>query len=68
MYGPREYYSMRNKSDRERQIPHDPTHIWNLKNKTNKQSKMKQTQKYREQMDGYQKEAGDRMGKIGEGD
>ena len=68
MDGPGDYYTKWSKSDRERQIPHDTTYIWNLKNKTNKQSKMKQTQKYREQMDGYQKEAGGRMGKIGEGD
>ena len=33
--GPREYYALWNKSDRERQILCDITYIWNLKNKTN---------------------------------
>ena len=27
---PGEYYANRNKPVRERQIPHDPTHMWNL--------------------------------------
>ena len=33
------YYAQWNKSDRERQIPHDFTYMWNLKNKTRKQTK-----------------------------
>ena len=34
MVGTRGYYAKRNKSVRERQIPYDFTHMWNLKNKT----------------------------------
>ena len=30
MDGPRDYYTKRNKSDRERKIPHDITYMWNL--------------------------------------
>ena len=37
MDGAREYNAKRNKSVGERQIPHDPTYVWNLGNKTNKQ-------------------------------
>ena len=33
MDGPRGYYAEWNKSDWERQIPYDFTHIWNLGNK-----------------------------------
>ena len=33
----REYYTKRNKSVREKQIPYDFTHMWNLRNKTNEQ-------------------------------
>ena len=33
MNGPSEYYTKWNKSDKERQIPDDTTHIWNIKNK-----------------------------------
>ena len=36
---PTGYYAEWNKSDRERQIPHDPTYVKNLKNKTNKHNK-----------------------------
>ena len=35
MDGPREYYTWWSKSDRERQILYDITHMWNLKNNTN---------------------------------
>ena len=38
MDGPRGYYAKWNKSDKERQIPYDFTHMWNLKNKINKQT------------------------------
>ena len=31
------YYAKQNKSVRERQIPYDFTHMWNLRNKTNEQ-------------------------------
>lgn len=34
MDGSRWYYAKWNNSDRERQIPHDFTYMWNLKNKT----------------------------------
>ena len=30
------YYAKQNKSIRERQIPYDFTHVWNLRNKTDK--------------------------------
>ena len=39
---------------RERQIPHDFTHMWNLQNKVNEQTKGKQVHRYREQTDGCQ--------------
>lgn len=39
MGGPRGYYAKWNESDRERQIPYDFTYMWNLKNKTNEQTK-----------------------------
>ena len=48
MDGSRGYYTKENKSDRERQILHDLTYVWNLKNKT----KQKQTHRYREQTGG----------------
>ena len=35
MDGPRDYHTKWSKSDRERQIPHDITYIWNLKYDTN---------------------------------
>lgn len=35
----RGYYTKWNESDKERQIPYDFTYIWNLKNKTNEQTK-----------------------------
>ena len=31
----REYHTKRNKSERERQIPYDVIHMWNLENDTN---------------------------------
>ena len=34
MDGTTGYYSKQNKSVRERQVPHDLTHMWNLRNKT----------------------------------
>ena len=33
MDGPRDYRTEWSKSDRERQIPHDTTYMWNLKKK-----------------------------------
>ena len=42
--GPGEHYAKWNKQVRERQIPCDFTHMWNLMNKQNKQGKWGQTQ------------------------
>ena len=39
MGGSREYNAKWNKSVRERQIPCDFTHMWNLRNKTNEERK-----------------------------
>ena len=36
MDGTRRYYVKQNKAVRERQIPYDFTHMWNLRNKTDK--------------------------------
>ena len=41
MDGPRGYYAKWNKWGRERQIPYDFTYVWNLKHKTNEQTKLK---------------------------
>ena len=38
-----------------REIQHDFTYMWNLKNKTNKQNK---TQRFREEIGGYQRGRG----------
>ena len=38
MNGSRGYYAKQNKSDRERQILHDLTYVWNLRDKTNTDS------------------------------
>ena len=40
MDGLRGYCAEWNKSDRERQMPYNFTYMWNLKNKTKKQSKL----------------------------
>ena len=39
MDGSREYNAKWNKSVREKQIPYDFIHVWNLRNKTNEQIK-----------------------------
>ena len=44
MDGGREYYA---KGNRERQIPYDVTHKWNLRNKINRQSKKRERQRVR---------------------
>lgn len=36
----------------QRQIPHDSTYMWHLKNKINEQMKLKETRRHREQMGG----------------
>ena len=51
---PGEYYAKWNKSNRERQIPHDFTYMWNLKNKRTSIIKQKQSHRYREQTGGCQ--------------
>ena len=43
-------------SQSEKAIPYDFTYIWNLKNKINKQTKLKQNHRYRKQTDGCQRE------------
>ena len=35
MNGPRDYHTKWSQSERERQIPHDTTYVWNLKYNTN---------------------------------
>ena len=45
MDGAREYIAKQNKPVRERQIPYDFTHMWNLRNKTNEQRKKKKPRK-----------------------
>ena len=47
MDGPREHYSKWNKPVRERQIPYDFSHMWNLMNKLNYQAKWRQTHRWR---------------------
>ena len=42
---------MLNKSGKERQVPHDFTYMWNLKNKINEQTKQKLICRYREHFD-----------------
>ena len=49
MDGPGVYYAKWNKPVRERQVPCDLNYIWNLMNQINKQTKKKQTHRYREQ-------------------
>ena len=39
MDGAKMYYAKQNKSIRERQIPYDLTHMWNLRNKANKEKR-----------------------------
>ena len=39
-------------------ISHDFTHMWNLKNKVNEQTKLRQAHRYREQTDGCQRRGG----------
>ena len=45
MDGARVYYTKRNKSVRERQLPYDFTPMWHLRNKTNQHTKKKETKK-----------------------
>ena len=47
MDGPGEHYAEWNKPVRERQIPYDFSHMWNLVNKLNYQAKQRQTHRWR---------------------
>ena len=47
--GPRNYHTKWSKSKREKQIPHNTTHMWNLKYDTNLFSKQNQTHRHRKQ-------------------
>ena len=71
MDGHRGYYAKCNKSNQERQVLCDFTHMWNIKNKQriirNDQTKQKQTHIYREQSSSYQK-GRRREGEMGKGD
>ena len=49
MDGPRGHYDKCSKSDREGQTPYGFTYMWNLKNKVNRETKLKQNYKYRDQ-------------------
>ena len=54
----RKHNAKQNKSVRERKIPYDPPHMWNLRNQTNEQRKKErqtkeQTLNCRKQTDGY---------------
>ena len=62
MGGPRGYYAKLNKSDREGQMPYGFTYMWNLKNKINEQTKLKQT--HRQWTDSCQRGGG--RGRTGE--
>ena len=53
----RGYYAKWNKSDKEREIPHDLAYMWNLRNRTN-ETKQKRAHRYREQMGGCRKRGG----------
>ena len=64
MDGPGDYHTKWSKSDRERQISHDITYMWNLKRKMiqmNLFTKQKQTHRHRKQTYSYQR------GKVGGG-
>ena len=52
MHGPGDYHTMWSKSERERQIPNDTTHMWNLKHNTNEHIYKTETDSQREQICG----------------
>ena len=68
MDGSKEYNAKQNKPVKEQEIPYDFTHMWNLRNKTNKGKQKErdkpknQTLNYREQTEGYQSRSGWRDG------
>ena len=66
MDAPGEHFAKWNKPVRERQMPYDLTYLWNLKNKINEQTKLKQIHRHREQTGGCQREGflGDWVKKV----
>ena len=68
MEGPWQCYAKWNKSDEGRQIPYNHIHMQNLKNKTNEQTKQKQTQRFKEQAGGPQRGEGGWLVEIAKGD
>ena len=69
MDGPWGYHAKWYKSDGQRQILYDFTHMWNIKNKQktkiNEQTKQKQTCTHEEQSSGYQLGKGRGEGEMG---
>ena len=71
MDGAREYNAEWNKSVRERQVPFDLTHVWNLRNKTNEQRKKERGKPRNTLLTRENKlmlTGGEGMGEIGDGD
>ena len=67
--------SVRERQVRERQIPYDFTHMWNLRNKTNEQRKKRERDKPRNGLLTIENkpmvtrgDVGEGMGEIGDGD
>ena len=65
MDGPCGHYATWSKSDRERQILYDLTHIWNVKTNKQTQTNKKRAHRYREQIGACQRWG---VGRMGEGD
>ena len=63
MGGPQGYYAKGNKSDGEK-ISYDFTYMWNLKSKIDKQTKQKQTHRYRAETGGCQRSGAKSRGKM----
>ena len=66
MDGAREYYTKQIKPVKERQIPYDPTHMWNLRNKTNK-LRVKKTKRQRNKLLTLENKLMVTRGKMGRG-
>ena len=49
-----EYYAKQNKSVKDRQIPYDFTHMWNLRNATGKHRRNKKKREANHQIDSLQ--------------
>ena len=58
MDGLRDFDTKQSKSDRERQKLYDFTHMWNLTENKDEQTKQKRIQKYKEEICGYQRRKG----------